>query len=234
MTLAQLLAERCHVLLDFDGPVCAVFPGDRGRESGDAMRRLLGDRMAHLPPEVSQADDAFVVLRYFDQHEPELAEKAEQAFAAEEGRTVLTATPTPGVLDAIKALRGSGHTITIVSNNSESAILAFVELHRLGDQIEGIVGRTRSRTEDLKPKPYLLRRALDKRAAAPTEAVLIGDSVTDIQAARAAGTAVIAFANRPEKEPTLRSYEPDILIKLMEELVRSRNESTRPGAEDLG
>ncbi|GAA4544360.1 HAD-IIIA family hydrolase [Pseudonocardia xishanensis] len=221
MTLAQLLEERRHILLDFDGPVCAVFPGNRGRESGDAMRRLLGKRWAQLPQEVHDADDAFVVLRHFDRHERELAEKAEQAFAAEERKTVLRAAPTSGALDAIKALRGSGHTITIVSNNSESAIRGFVELHGLDGEIDGVVGRTRPRTEDLKPEPYLLRRALDERDAAPTEAVLIGDSVTDIQAARAAGTAAIAYANKPGKDRALRSFEPDALIKSMDEIVHA-------------
>ncbi|WP_181779103.1 HAD family hydrolase [Pseudonocardia pini] len=221
MKLAQLLEERRHVLLDFDGPVCAVFPGNRGRESGDAMRRLLGKRWAQLPHEVSIADDAFVVLRHFDRRERELAEKAEQAFAAEERKTVLTATPTPGALDAIKALRGSGHTITIVSNNSESAIMAFVDQHGLDGEIDGVVGRTRPRTEDLKPEPHLLRRALDERNAAPTEAVLIGDSVTDIQAARAAGIAAIAYANKPGKDRALRSFEPDALIKSMDEIAHA-------------
>lgn len=221
MTLAQLLKERRHVLLDFDGPVCAVFPGNRGRESGDAMRRLLGERGAQLPQEVSDADDAFVVLRHFDEHERELAELAEQAFAAEERKTVLSAIPTPGALEAIKALRGSGHTITIVSNNSELAIRAFVDLHGLRDQIEGVVGRTRSRTEDLKPEPYLLRRALDEHAAAPAEAVLVGDSTTDIEAAQAAGTAAIAYANKPRKRETLYMLKPDWLITSMSELVEA-------------
>lgn len=219
MNLAQLLKERRHVLLDFDGPVCAVFPGNRGRESGDAMRRLLGERWAQLPQEVAEADDAFAVLRHFDEHERELAEKAEQAFAAEERKTVLSAIPTPGALDAIKALRGSGHTITIVSNNSESAIQTFVEVQGLGGTIDGVVGRTGPRTNELKPEPYLLHRALDERNARPPEAVLIGDSVTDIQAARAAGTAVVAYANKPGKDRALSSYRPDALMTSMTEII---------------
>lgn len=221
MKLAQLLKERRHVLLDFDGPVCSVFPSNRGRESGDSMRRLLGGRWAQLPQEISDADDAFVVLRYFDHHEPELAGKAEQAFAAEERKTVLSAIPTPGALDAIRALQGSGHTITIVSNNSESAILAFIDLHGLHGEIDGVVGRIRSRTEDLKPEPHLLRRALYARAAAPADAVLIGDSVTDIQAARAAGTAVIAYANKSRKESQLLAAGPDALIHSMGDITES-------------
>lgn len=87
--------------------------------------------------------------------------------------------------------------------------------------VDGVAGRTRARAEDLKPEPYLLRRALDDRGAKPADAVLIGDSITDIQAARAAGTAVIAFANRPGKDRALCSFEPEVLIRSMDEIAAS-------------
>ncbi|MCE0765816.1 HAD hydrolase-like protein [Pseudonocardia kujensis] len=67
----------------------------------------------------------------------------------------------------------------------------------------------------------MLYRALDDLAAKPSEAVLVGDSITDIQAARAAGVAVIAYANKPGKERALGSFEPDALITSMIELVRA-------------
>jgi len=59
------------------------------------------------------------------------------------------------------------------------------------------------------------------RAAAPSDAVLIGDSVTDIQAARAAGTAAIAYANKPGKDRALRSFDPDALITSMDEIAHA-------------
>ncbi|MEU7816570.1 HAD hydrolase-like protein [Pseudonocardia sp. NPDC049154] len=60
------------------------------------------------------------------------------------------------------------------------------------------------------------RRALAAR--------LVGDSVTDIQAARAAGTAAIAFADKPGKDRALRSFEPDALITSMDENLTLRND----------
>lgn len=66
-----------------------------------------------------------------------------------------------------------------------------------------------------------LRRALDECGTSPADAVLLGDSVTDIQAARAAKTAAIAFANKPGKDRTLRSFEPDALIKSMDEITHA-------------
>lgn len=218
MTLPMLLRERRHVLLDFDGPICAVFPGNRGRDACDAMRGLLGRRWRQLPDEVYAADDPFVVLSYFDREERELADAAENALTTQETSTVATAPPTPGALKAIEALQSSGHTVTIVSNNSEAAIWAFLEAQALAGTIDGVVGRRRHRTQDLKPQPYMLTRAIEQRGGRPADAVLLGDSVTDIQAARAAGTAAIAFANKPGKDRALRSFEPDALIMSMHDV----------------
>jgi HAD superfamily hydrolase (TIGR01662 family) len=149
------------------------------------------------------------------------ADMTERALTAYEIGAVREASVTPGAIEAIEALRSSGHTVTIVSNNSEAVIRAFIDERGLCGQVDGVAGRTRARAEDLKPEPYLLRRALDDRGAKPADAVLIGDSITDIQAARAAGTAVIAFANRPGKDRALCSFEPEVLIRSMDEIAAS-------------
>jgi phosphoglycolate phosphatase-like HAD superfamily hydrolase len=44
---------------------------------------------------------------------------------------------------------------------------------------------------------------------------MIGDSVTDIQAAKAAGTKVIAYANKPGKRERFAAHQPDALIDSM-------------------
>jgi phosphoglycolate phosphatase-like HAD superfamily hydrolase len=48
--------------------------------------------------------------------------------------------------------------------------------------------------------------------------VLIGDSATDIEAARAARTAVIAYANKPGKQDRFVPLRPDALITAMSDL----------------
>ncbi|MFR9803002.1 HAD family hydrolase [Pseudonocardia sp. RS010] len=59
------------------------------------------------------------------------------------------------------------------------------------------------------------------RGEAVGGAVLVGDSITDIQAGRAAGVEVIAYANKPGKDRALGSFEPDALITSTAELVRA-------------
>jgi HAD superfamily hydrolase (TIGR01662 family) len=222
--LAQLLEERRHVLLDFDGPVCAVF-GTRGSaHAADAVRRALGATAWREMGDdaASYSDDPFDVLRYaWVRLDRQKADAAEQALTVCEVHAVAGLSLTEGSAEAIESLRASRHTVTIVSNNSERAIHAFIGAHALAEQIDGVVGRTRARAQDLKPEPYLLDRALEQLGAKPADAVLVGDSITDIQAARAAGTAAIAYANKPGKDSALRSFEPDALIKSMDEIAHA-------------
>ncbi|MFE9631599.1 HAD family hydrolase [Streptomyces sp. NPDC006463] len=51
----------------------------------------------------------------------------------------------------------------------------------------------------MKPNPYPLITAAEQAHMDVTHCTLIGDSLTDIQAARAAGTTVIRYANKPHK-----------------------------------
>ncbi|MHA6795821.1 HAD family hydrolase [Pseudonocardia bannensis] len=221
MSLVQLLAERRHILLDFDGPVCAVFPGRGSQAAADAVRRALGaaEWRKILPDRVGYSEDPFDVLRYAsDRLDREKAEQAEKALTQYEIASVRQVPPTLGALDAIATLRATGHTITIVSNNSEAAIGEFIERYGLGPDVDGIAARAGFQARRLKPEPCLLYQAIEQLGAKPGECVLVGDSITDIQAARAADVAVIAFANKPGKDRALRSFEPDAVIASMSEL----------------
>ena len=55
----------------------------------------------------------------------------------------------------------------------------------------------------------------------PDACVLIGDSTTDILAARAAGTAVIAYANKHHKRDSFAAYRPDAIIDSITDLTEA-------------
>lgn len=216
MTLAQLLAERPCVLLDFDGPVCAVFGG--ATSAPEAARELAGylrSRGVHLPDGAGETGDPFDVLRAA---QGDRAEAVEAALRQTEVRAVATAPITPGVREALTALQASGHTITIVSNNSAAAVGAFVTAHGLHRYISGLIGRTAPDPTLLKPHPHLVCKAISERSTAAASCVLVGDSTTDVEAAQRAGTAVIAYANRPGKRDTFEAQGPDAIIETMHEI----------------
>jgi phosphoglycolate phosphatase len=99
--------------------------------------------------------------------------------------------------------QATGRTVTIVSNNSSAAIVAYLEDHKLTRSVTGIVGRDDADPALMKPSPYRVRMAISQLDADPGSAFLVGDSTTDVPAGRLAGVAVIGFANRPGKADLL-------------------------------
>lgn len=218
MTPAEVLAGRQHVLLDFDGPVCAVFGGDITDQAvADELKQLVAG--ADLPPDVAAAHDPFDVLRFAGKVSAAAAEALESRFRDLEVQAVATAPETPGARTAIEALIASGRTVTIVSNNSAAAVRHYLDIHGLSELISQISARESADTQLLKPDPFLIRRVNDGLGARPSACVMIGDSETDIDAARAAGTAVIGYANKPGKCVRLQRRGADAVIDQLSELL---------------
>ncbi|RBM19224.1 HAD family hydrolase [Prauserella sp. PE36] len=213
--VASVLAERRHVLLDFDGPVCGVFSAITDRVVADRLRRLLP---GELPEEVAEAHDPFDVLRYAAGLDVDLAAEVEAEFQRQECAAVDEAAPTPGAFETIHRLADGGHVVTIVSNNSTEAVRRFLILHELRNRVQGVSARNDADPEHLKPQPYLLHRAMRQQSTEPDQCVMVGDSVSDIQAATAAGVAAIGYANKPGKRETFQAHRPAAIIADMHEL----------------
>lgn len=195
VNLTEVMRPVRHVLLDFDGPVCSVF-GDL--PAPEVARRLAETMDADLPAEVV-GTDPLALLSVFAERGHDTLVAAEAKLRNLEVEAVATAPVTPGVVDALQALRNSGRTVTIVSNNSQAAVVSFVAAHRLENLVTGVCSRQHPEPELLKPNPFLLRRAIVERDASKDECLMIGDSVTDIEAAGAAGVSIVGLSTRSEK-----------------------------------
>lgn len=220
MTLAELLAAHPHLLLDFDGPMCAVFTTVSSDGVTTQLRRKLLDRGVLLPsPAV--ADDPFALLYQVRDSAPAMLAFAEHTLSDLERSAVRGAYPTPYLGDMLGYFHRAGRTVTIVSNNSLDAVIDFVQAHTLGEYLTGIVARTEPDPSLLKPNPYLIRQAATSLGVHPDACILLGDSVTDMQAARAAGSASIAYANKPGKATKLAAARPDSLVHSLAEVAKA-------------
>jgi pyrophosphatase PpaX len=93
----------------------------------------------------------------------------------------------PGAGEAVRALKGAGHPLAIVTAKLEQGAertLRHVGLRELVDVVVGADTVARS-----KPDPMPIHHALARLDRSPGEAVMIGDSDHDLAAGRAAGTA---------------------------------------------
>jgi HAD superfamily hydrolase (TIGR01662 family) len=171
-----------------------------------------------IPTEVAASPDPFDVLRYGALCGPVTARVVETQLRRLELEAVATAPPTVGIAAALSSLREVGFTVTIVSNNSVDAIRSFLLLHDLASYVRGISARSNADPSLLKPSPYLIEQAIQSLGTSPEFCVMVGDSLSDIDAARAAGTAVIAYANKPAKARQFHARGADCVIETIDQL----------------
>lgn len=215
MSLTELLRDRSCLLLDFDGPICAVFAGVTDRAVSQELATLLD---ASARADIEAAHDPFEVLRYAASRNLVQASSIERRFTELELNAVKSAKPTEHTPALIHDLRAGGWTIAVVSNNSVVAIDAYLSAHGLRSSIAGVYGRTPDNYTHLKPSPHLLNVATRELHAISDNCVFVGDSLSDIEAGRAARIPVIALANKPGKADRFRPYSPDALIANMAEV----------------
>jgi phosphoglycolate phosphatase-like HAD superfamily hydrolase len=217
-SLEELLGQAKCILLDFDGPVCSIFAGWPAPNVAEAMRQqLVADGFAIEGPAVD-SDDPLAVLREVAQASTTAGNRAEEVLRAAELRCVDTATATPGAVEFLAAAQTRAIPVAIVSNNSDVAVRAYL-CSRGVARTALVSARGRHDARLMKPCPDFLERALREIAVPAGEALMIGDSQSDVVAARAAGTMVIALANRPSKVEVLEPAGADAMVRSMFELL---------------
>ncbi len=225
-TLRQIASSTRHLLLDFDGPVCEVFAGLPNSTVADQLRDSLHAARIPVPAEVAGEPDPLEVFQAVATISPDAAATAQQLLAMFETRAVASAKPTPGSADLIVTAYRTGRTVTIVSNNSEAAIQAYLEDHRLSDYIRAVLGRDHDPAK-MKPSPYRVRVAVMSLEADPRECVFVGDSSTDVIAGRLAGVPVIGYANKPGKDGTLNRAQADAVTTDLADITAAFRASNR-------
>ena len=212
-TLRHILSRTTALLLDFDGPICSVFAGLPAHTVVTQLCLVLADGGYGDPPiEIEKSDDPFEVLAYAASLGDAEARYVNAAFTAHEVEAITTAEPTPGAHDLIRTWSATGRPLAIVSNNSTIAIHAYLDLHELWTHVTHVSARTSPDPALLKPHPHLLTTALTALNVPAAAATFLGDSLTDIQAARAAHTMSIGYANKPRKTAELMTAGADTVI----------------------
>ncbi|MYX44092.1 HAD-IA family hydrolase [Streptomyces sp. SID89] len=188
------------MLFDFDGPLCDVFAGLPAPQVARDLSRFAAEHDPELRARLVGISDPLEVLRLTYNSDQSLSARVEEALIAAEIEAVQVAgDPTEGGVDAMVAAQRSGRPIMVVTNNSPDCVHSFFDLHGLSNLVDAVVGRVPRRPDLMKPNPCALLRAAEAVNVAPTACVLIGDSVTDIQAAHAAGGTAIGYANKRHK-----------------------------------
>lgn len=139
------------------------------------------------------------------------------------------AAPAPGAHALLVALHAAGTPVVIVSNNAAEPIRVHLEHYGLAACVCDVVGRPVTRPDLMKPHPHTVRRAMERAmeiaGIGSQDAVLIGDSVSDIEVARAAGVRSIGYAKTQQRGAELSEAGADVVVDSMTCLVQAGDSS---------
>lgn len=211
---AQLVEEARAILLDFDGPVTLLMPPPANAHAADNARAPLAG--LDMPSNVTATSDHLAVLRWTAANAPDHLAAVEQACINAEVEAARDSEPTPGALDFLRACKLLTKPVVIVSNNAAESVVTFLNRYDATSLVRGIVGREPRRPDLLKPHPSLVLAALDLIQVPAADAVLIGDSVTDIQVAQATGVRAIGYAKTPTRGRELEAAGADVVVEDMQ------------------
>jgi HAD superfamily hydrolase (TIGR01509 family) len=125
---------------------------------------------------------------------------------AAEGALYLTfieeVEPVEGARDLLVDLKDRGHPVVLSSSAKAKEVDHYLDLLDARDIVDGWT--TSADVEATKPKPDLIQAALEKSGA--DEAVMIGDSTWDVEAAKNAGVKTIALLTGGFSEQELREF----------------------------
>ena len=156
---------------------------------------------------------ALIRRAYVAQRRPLDDEALERLFAAfiayYEANIVVDTVLFPGFVDALDQLERRGFAFAICTNKIESAARKLCTALGVADRFRTICGQDTFAIA--KPDPRILTLTIEKAGGAVADSVMIGDSLADIAAAKAAGVPVIAvdfgYTDRPVSD-----FEPDWII----------------------
>jgi HAD superfamily hydrolase (TIGR01509 family) len=139
---------------------------------------------------VGMGGDQLVAAVAGDEVEREHGDDIRTAETALYMATIATVSPLPGAAEFVRFLRERGHDIVLSSSAKEQEADRYVDMLGVEDLIVGWT--TSADVEQTKPEPDVVKAGLEKLGN-PDDAVMIGDSVYDVEAAGRAGLPTIGL-----------------------------------------
>lgn len=136
--------------------------------------------------------------------------------------------PYPGVPDALTRLADAGYLLAICTNKTDSFSKRLIEALGMTARFAAICGSDAFAFR--KPDPRHLTATIAQARGDPRRAVMVGDSQTDIDTAKAAGIPVVAV-DFGYTDRHVREYEPSRIISHFDELTVSMCEGLMEAAE---
>jgi HAD superfamily hydrolase (TIGR01509 family) len=106
------------------------------------------------------------------------------------GEMISEVEPMKDASELLSDLHDRGHTVILASSAKQAEIEHYLDLLSARQLADGWTSA--SDVHATKPQPDLVNAALERASASPEQAVMIGDSPFDVQAAESAGVQTLA------------------------------------------
>ncbi len=216
------LATPCMALVDLDGtlvdsvPDLALSVAAMMRELGspepgeDAVRLWVGNGVEKL---VKRA----LTGELDGEPEPALYEQALAIFnALYQQHNGHRSHVYPGVTEGLDKLTARGMRLGCVTNKPERFTLPLLAKTGIAHYFEIVIAGDTLATKKPDPKPLLY--AAERLDCPPTQALMIGDSKSDVLAARAAGFRIVCMSYGYNHGEDIRAMAPDAVVDSLAEV----------------
>ncbi|MER7185825.1 HAD-IA family hydrolase [Streptomyces hyaluromycini] len=148
-----------------------------------------------------------------------LPPEMEGPFVRESTRLADQVTLFPGVEELLREFRDHGIGMAVATGKAGWRARALLERLGILYLFDHVIGS--DEVARAKPAPDIVLRALHLLGVGPGEAVMVGDAVTDLAAARGAGVGALAALWGETQEAALLAAEPDLTLRKPAELAEA-------------
>jgi phosphoglycolate phosphatase len=128
----------------------------------------------------------------------------------------VAALPFEGAAHALRSLHDAGLRTAVVTNKQQRFAIGLLKRLGLSDWVDVVVGG--DTCERRKPDPQPLLFACESLHVSPKQALMVGDSINDVQAARAAGIPVLCVPHGYNEGQDPRTLPCDKLLNTLADL----------------
>jgi phosphoglycolate phosphatase len=216
-TLRAVLFDLDGTLLDTVGDIAlalnrvlaeyrvgALPDHDVRRMIGRGSPVLIERAMSALGQTLDPATQAAMVQRFFHYY-GELEELNEDS-----------AQPYPGAAEAVHSTHRAGLRTAIVTNKQHRFAEALLRRRALLESVDAVIGGDSCARRKPDPQPLLF--ACEMLKVPPSAALMVGDSINDVEAARAAGIPVVCVSYGYNEGRDPRTLDCDALLDTLADL----------------
>ena len=212
------------VMIDLDGTLLDT-AGDLAAAANSMLRELGREELpvetirSYIGKGIQKLVKRSLTGSLDDEPDTTLFAKAMPIYEREYANTLCVNTfPYPGVIDGLNALQRQGFRLACITNKAEAFTQPLLRGTGLLDYFEIVLsGDSLPRR---KPDPLPLLHACKHFGILPNEMLLIGDSLNDTEAARAAGCHVFCVPYGYNEGRDVRELDCDAIVASIDEASR--------------